>query len=62
MPVVQEKLARLLIVMLSLVAGGTKGNSLDKRTSSKKIKDLPDELPRKRLVTRKDLALGIDSS
>lgn len=61
MPVVQKKLACLFIVMLSLVAGGTKGNSLDERTSSEKVKDLPDELPRKCFVTREDLALRVDS-
>jgi hypothetical protein len=61
MPVIQKKLACLFIVMLSLVAGGTKGDSLDERTSSKKVKDLPDELPRKRSVTGKDFALGVDS-
>lgn len=61
-PVIQEKLALGLIVMLSLVASRTEGNSVNQGTTRDEIKDLPDELAREELVTREGLALGSISS
>jgi hypothetical protein len=57
-PVIQEKLALGLIVMLSLVASRAKGNSVNQCTSREEIKNLPDELAREELVTWEGLALG----
>ena len=61
-PVIQKKIALGLIVMLSLVASRTKGNSANQCASREKIKDLPDELSREELVTWEGLALGSISS
>lgn len=62
MPVGEKEGTLLLVVMLSFVAGRAKGNCADEGTSAEEIKDLPDEFVGVKLVTREDLALGVDSS
>jgi hypothetical protein len=57
MPILREKKALVLIIVLSFVASRAERHGADERASSQKVKNIPDELARESLVTREDLAL-----